>query len=172
MTRPSESEYHPPFHAGYVGLVPETEILPVLEEQKAVFRRIAAATPADRERFRYAPDKWSVREVVGHLTDCERVFGYRAFAISRGEKAALPAFDENAYVAATAYDDVPIAELVDELVTAREGHLAFLRRLTAEEWARVGTASGRPITVRALAWIMAGHPRHHLALLRDRYGIA
>lgn len=170
MTRPDDHEYAPYF-AGYVGLVPETDILSVLEEQKTAFRRLAAVEPG-REVFRYAPDKWSVREVAGHLVDGERVFGYRAFAISRGEKAGLPAFDENAYVAASGYGEVPLPQLVAELVTARDANLAFLRRLPADGWSRVGTASGKSITVRALAWIMAGHPRHHLDILRERYSIA
>jgi hypothetical protein len=171
MNRPADDEYAPYF-AGYVALVPETDVLAVLDEQKAAFRRLAAAVPPDREGFRYAPDKWSVREVVGHLVDGERVFGYRAFAISRGERAPLPSFDENEYVAASGYDGVPLAELVGELVSARDANLAFLRRLDPEAWARRGTASGKTITVRALAWITAGHPRHHLNVLRDRYSVA
>jgi hypothetical protein len=170
MTRPSDTEYAPYF-AGYVGLVPETDILSVLEEQKAAFHRLAAVEPG-REAFRYAPGKWSVREVAGHLTDAERVFGYRAFAISRGEKAGLPAFDENEYVATSGYGGVPLAALVAELVAVRDANLAFLRRLPADGWSRIGTASGKSITVRALAWIMAGHPRHHLNVLRERYAIA
>jgi hypothetical protein len=170
MTRPDDTEYAP-FYAGYVGLVPETDILSALEEQKAAFRRLAAVEPG-RETFRYAPDKWSVREVAGHLTDGERVFGYRAFAISRGERAGLPAFDENEYVAASGYGEAPLADLVVELVAVRDANLAFLRRLDADGWSRTGTASGKSITVRALAWIMAGHPRHHLAVLRERYSIA
>jgi hypothetical protein len=168
--RPADTEYAP-FYAGYVSLVPEADILSVLEEQKAAFRRLAAVEP-DRETFRYAPDKWSVREVTGHLTDGERVFGYRAFAISRGEKAGLPAFDENEYVAASGYGEVPLADLVAELVAVRDANLAFLRRLTADEWSRLGTASGKSVTVRALAWVLAGHPRHHLGILRERYSVA
>jgi hypothetical protein len=170
MNRPAATEYAP-FYAGYVGLVPEADVLSVLEEQKDAFRRLAGTVTPDRERYRYAPDKWSIREVAGHLVDGERVFGYRAFAISRGEQAPLPSFDENVYVSASGNDSVPLPDLVAELVAVRDANLAFLRRLSDEPWGLVGTASGKPVSVRALAFIMAGHPRHHLGILRERYGV-
>ena len=109
--------------------------------------------------------------MLGHLVDGERIFGYRAFCISRGETAALPSFDENRYVAAAGSDATPLAELADELALVRRSNLVVLRRLEPPEWARVGTASGKPVSVRALAWVMAGHPRHHLEVLRERYGL-
>lgn len=168
--RPADTEYAT-FYAGYVSLVPEDDAIGALERQVDELRALSASVPKDRETFRYAPDKWSVRQVVGHLTDGERVFGYRAFCISRGEQAPLPAFDENAYVAHSGYDGVPLGELVDELVSVRRGNLAALRRLAAADWTRLGTASGKPVSVRGLAYVMAGHPRHHLAILRERYGI-
>ena len=171
MQRPSETEYAP-FYAGYVALVPETDILAVLAGQLTEVRRVAASIAPDRETWRYAEGKWSFREVVGHLVDAERVFGYRAFCFSRGETAALPSFDENQYVAAATSDAIPLRELVEELALVRQSNQAFLRRLRDPEWTRVGTASGKPVTVRALAWIMAGHPRHHLNILRDRYGVS
>ena len=170
MQRPSETEYAP-FYAGYVALVPETDILAVLAGQLTEVRRVAASIAPDRETWRYAEGKWSFREVVGHLVDAERVFGYRAFCFSRGETAALPSFDENQYVVAATSDTIPLRELVEELALVRQSNQAFLRRLRDPEWTRVGTASGKPVTVRALAWIMAGHPRHHLNILRDRYGV-
>jgi len=169
VDRPTEAEYAP-FYAGYVALVPEADILDVLERQVTEIRRLVAAVPREREGHRYEPGKWSVREVLGHIVDGERVFGYRAFCISRGEQAPLPSFDENRYVAAARFDATPLRELADELALVREANLAFLRRLGPEEWTRKGTASGKPVSVRALAWIMAGHPRHHLDVLRERYG--
>ena len=171
MPRPLETEYAP-FYAGYVALVPETDILAVLEGQLGEVRRVAGAFSPGRESLRYAEGKWSVREVVGHLVDAERVFGYRAFCFSRGERAALPSFDENQYVAAASSDGIPLGELVAELVLVRQSNLAFLRRLGEGEWTRVGTASGKPVSVRALAWVMAGHPRHHLKILQERYAVS
>ena len=170
MQRPSETEYAP-FYAGYVALVTETDVLAALEGQVAEIRRRLGSVTGERERFRYAEGKWSVRQVLGHLVDGERVFGYRAFCFSRGEAAALPSFDENQYVAAASTDGVRLPELVEELDLVRRSNLAFLRRLGDGEWRRVGTASGKPVTVRALAFVMAGHVRHHLNVLRDRYGV-
>jgi len=169
--RPAETEYAP-FYAKYVALVPEADVLAALEGQIDDFRRFAASVPAGREGYRYAPGKWSVREVIGHLTDGERVFGYRAFSISRGEQQPLPSFDENLYVAQSAYDRVALADLADELVMVRRANLAVMRRLEPAGWTRLGTASGKPVSVRALAHVMVGHPRHHLAILRERYGLS
>jgi hypothetical protein len=169
--RPADNEYAP-FYAGYVSLVPEEDVLLALERQVDEVRALCSAVPKDRERLRYAAGKWSVREVIGHLVDGERVFGYRAFCISRGEQGALPSFDENAYVGASRYDAVSLAEIARELVAVRETNLLALRRLDGDAWTRVGTASGKPVSVRALAYVMVGHVRHHLAILRERYGVA
>jgi uncharacterized damage-inducible protein DinB len=171
MERPTDAEFAP-FYARYVALVPETDILAVLEQQVEEIRRLAVSVPPERETYRYAEGKWSIRQVLGHLVDGERVFGYRAFCFSRGEQAALPSFDENQYVAAARSEATPLRELADELALVRQSNLVLLRRLEPREWARVGSASGKPVTVRALAWIMAGHPRHHLQVLRERYGVA
>ena len=171
MERPSENEYAT-FYRGYVALVPETDIVGVLEPQVEEIRRLLAPVSAEKETYCYAEGKWSIRQVLGHLVDGERVFGYRAFCFSRGEQAALPSFDENQYVAGARSNGVSLRELVEELALVRRANLAFLRRLDAREWGLVGTASGKPVSVRALAWVMAGHPRHHLQILRERYGIS
>lgn len=171
MRRPTEAEYAT-FYAGYVGLVPESDILAVLEPQVEEIRRFLAPVSAEKETYRYAEGKWSIRQVLGHLVDGERIFGHRAFCISRGEEAALPSFDEKQYVDGARSEEVPLRELVDELALVRQANLAVLRRLDEREWGQVGTASGKPVSVRALAWVMAGHPRHHLQVLRERYGVA
>jgi hypothetical protein len=168
--RPSDNEFAP-YYLRYVSLVPETEIVEALEKQIAELRRVAAAISPDREHFRYADGKWSIREVFGHMIDAERIFGVRAFCFSRGETAPLPSFDENQYVARSAYDNTPLAELLDEFAALRAAHLAVLRRLNGPAWDQTGTASGNPVTVRGLAYIMVGHVRHHLSILADRYGI-
>ncbi len=166
--RPADAEFAP-YYGRYVSLVPGENVVAALETQADEIRRLSVAP--EREGFRYAPGKWSVREVVGHLVDAERVFGYRAFCISRGEEAALPSFDENAYVARSRYGQIPVAELVRELLAVRETTLTALRRLDEPAWLRRGTASGKPVSARALAYIMAGHVSHHRAILNERYGI-
>jgi hypothetical protein len=169
--RPADSEYAP-FYARYVALVPGEDVLPALERQPDELRALAATVPAEHESFRYAPGQWNVRQVGGPMTDGERVFGHRAFCFSRGEQAPLPSFDENEYVARSPFEQVPLGELVDEFVAVRLANLAMLRRLSAGEWTRVGTASGKSVTVRALAYLMVGHPRHHLQILRERYALS
>jgi len=168
--RPAATEYAP-FYAGYVARVSEDDILGVLERQKAELSAVAASARAKAD-FRYAPGKWSVRELLSHVADGERVFGYRAFCISRGEQAALPGFDEKDYVRAAPLAEVTLDALAAEFAAVRDANLACLRRLGGDAWLRMGTASGTPVSVRALAFIMAGHPRHHLAVLRERYGLA
>lgn len=173
LGRPEPDTEYAPFYETYVSKVPEEDPLAVLEAQADQVRRLAAAVPEDRERFRYAPGKWSVREVFGHLADAERLFGYRALCIGRGDTTTpLPGFDEVRYMAEAGFDRVPLAELAAELAALRETNLTLLRRMDAAAWARIGNANGTPVSVRALAFIMAGHVRHHLGILRERYGVA
>jgi hypothetical protein len=171
MTRPSDTEYAP-FYATYVSLVPETDALPVLDQQPKALRELAAGVPVDRETFRYAADKWSIREVLGHAIDTDRVFGHRAFCIGRGEQQPLPGFNQNEYMATSDFDGRRLADLVNEFAIVREANLLALRRLTGKDWDRTGTASGHPVSVRALAFMMAGHVRHHCRILQDHYGVS
>jgi hypothetical protein len=171
LSRPAPTEYAPYF-AGYVSLVPEPDPLPLLESQPAALARLSSRVAPDRELFRYAGGKWSIREVFGHLIDAERVFGYRAFCISRGERLPLPPFDENSYVENSRYDRQPLGDLASEFAALRKANLAFLRQLDDHAWERVGNAGDNPVSVRALAYIMAGHVRHHLAVLGERYGVS
>jgi hypothetical protein len=168
--RPSATEYAS-FYAGYVELVPEEDVLPVLEGQIAVLRRLAETLPADRSGHRYASGKWSVREVIGHMTDVERIFAYRALRIGRGDQTPLPGFDENAYMEKSGFDRRTLEDLVEELIHVRQATLALLRHLDNDAWARVGSANNAPVSVRGLAYVTAGHFRHHLTVLRDRYGV-
>ena len=169
IERPTDVEFAP-FYAAYVSLVPETDIIEVLEGQAADVRQRTSAFIPAREQFRYADGKWTVREVLGHVTDAERVFGFRAFCFSRGDENPLPGFDENDYVARSGFDRRNLADLVQEFGQLREANLAVLRRLDDDAWKRMGTASGKPVSVRALAYIMAGHVRHHLHILSTRHG--
>jgi hypothetical protein len=169
IARPPENEYAA-YYARYIARVPEENVLSVLDDQVALIRSAAAAVYTGSETYRYEEGKWSIREVFGHLIDAERVLGYRAFCISRGEQAPLPAWDENAYVAESPYGACALQDLVTELTTIRQVNLAFLRLLTDAQWLRLGTASDKGVSVRALAFVLAGHVRHHLEILRTRYG--
>ncbi len=168
--RPDESEYAP-FYATYVARVPEADPLAALEAQPAELLAVADRIAPDDELFRYAPEKWSVRQTFGHLIDTERVMGYRAFCIARGEANPLPGFDEKDYVAHADSDERPVKELAHEFAAVRHANLWAIRSWAEEDWNRMGNANGKPVSARAITYIMAGHVRHHVAMLRERYGI-
>ena len=168
VTRPASDEYAQ-FYANYVSLVPDGDILKALARQKAATAKLLGGIGARKAGYRYAPEKWSIKGVVGHVVDAERVFAYRALSIGRGDPAPLPGFDEKAWAGTSNFDDRPFTDLVNEYQLVRETTLALLRGLPAQAWARRGTASNYPVTVRALAWIIAGHELHHIRVLKDRY---
>ena len=168
--RPADTEFAP-FYASYIARVPETDPLPALEAQPSELLTAADRIAPDDELFRYAPEKWSVRQLFGHLIDTERVMGYRAFCIARGEEQPLPGFDEKQYVAHAHSGERSVKELAHEFAAVRHANLWTIRRLAPEDWDRVGNANGKSVTVRAIAYIMAGHVRHHFAILRERYSI-
>jgi hypothetical protein len=171
ISRPVENEFAP-YYMRYISLVPEDDLLSVLQNQLADLTLFAAAVAPEYEKYCYAPGKWSLREVVGHLIDSERVFGYRAFCISRGDTALLAIFDENLYVAMSRYDERPLPDLVLEFELIRRSNLLFLAQLTDDAWKRMGSVGNNPVSVRALAFIMAGHVRHHLNIMLERYSVS
>jgi DinB superfamily len=168
LERPTDSEYSE-YAAGYVALVPENDVLKVLREQVEIVRELISSIPEEQELFRYAPGKWSIREMIGHLGDGERVFGFRAFTFSRGDTAALPGFDENEYVRQSNSEQTRLKDLLAEFIALRQSNIFMLEQLNQEAWARIGIANGNAVSVRAIVWIMAGHVRHHLNILTERY---
>jgi hypothetical protein len=168
--RPEPDEI-PSHYVGYIKRVPEPD--PVIAgaaqiEDTAELLRALSETDA---MYRYARGKWSIKEVVGHLADAERILAYRALCIARGDTTPLPSFDENAYVPVAKFDGRSLADLVGEFRTVRAATLALLRTFDAEAWRRRGTASGKPVSVRALAFAIPGHERHHVEILRTQYGV-
>lgn len=170
MRRPYENEYGAPYRR-YVDLVPETDIVSALDLQAAVIERWPARVAHEKEVLAYAPDKWTPRQVVGHLSDVERVFCYRALRFSRRDPTPLPGFDENPFVANAEYATIPLQMLVAELVALRRANLPLFRRLDEPTWSATGEASGLAISVRAIAYAMVGHVRHHVNVLKERYGL-
>jgi hypothetical protein len=169
--RPAETDY-PEYFRKYVSLVPEDDVLAALEPQVGLIDGLPARVGAAKETFAYAPGKWSVREMLGHINDGERVFAYRALTFSRFNAISLPGFDEETWTPHGHFAGVPLRELADEFVALRRANLLMLRRLEEPQWQAGGQGDNKPITVRALAYVMAGHVRHHLGVLRDRYAIA
>ena len=169
--RPAVNEYPAYFHE-YVSLVPEEDVFAALEPQVALVDGLPARVAAEKEGFAYGPGKWSVRELVGHVSDAERVFAYRALTFSRFDAVSLPGFDEVTWTPHGHFTGVPLARLAGEFGLLRRANLEMLRRLDDAQWQAGGKGDNQPITVRALAYVMAGHVRHHLNVLRDRYAIA
>jgi hypothetical protein len=168
VARPNASEYAP-FYAGYVAGVPEGDLIALLEQQGEETVGLLGAISEGKADHRYAPGKWTIREVLGHVIDAERVFTYRALTFARGDAGPLPSFDENAWAANSNAGGRTMQELLAEYRAVRGATLALLRSFGKEELARSGVASKNPVTVRALAYIVAGHERHHLKILRERY---
>jgi uncharacterized damage-inducible protein DinB len=166
--RPGSDEYGA-FYSGYVDRVPEGDLVAILEHQIEDTLALLRSVPDEDGDRRYAPGKWSVKEVVGHLADTERVMSYRALRVARGDSTPLPGFEQDDYVAAADFSRRSLAILLSELEVLRRGTVALFDSLTEEDWARRGTASGHPVTPRSLACIIAGHELHHRQVLMERY---
>jgi hypothetical protein len=167
MRRPQATEYAP-YYEKYLSLVAEENILPALQEQLAETPAFLRSIPESQGNVRHPPYTWSVKEVIGHLTDAERIFGYRALRFARADRTPLPGFDENAFVPAAQFDRVRLPALVDEWEALRRSHVCFFNNLSPAAWARQGAANDNAMTVRAVAFVLVGHTRHHLAILRKR----
>lgn len=168
IPRPEPGEYNP-YYAKYIAQVPQGNLLEILGRQGKEFGALVKAIPEGRASFRYEPSKWSVAQVVGHVCDAERIFTYRALCFSRGEKAPLPKFDEAAYAPASAADQRHIADIGAEFEAIRGATVALFGGMTEHMFEMSGIASDNPITVRALAYIVAGHCVHHATILKERY---
>jgi len=167
-TRPDSTE-HVPYYGKYVALVPTGDVVETLSAQQDETLAMLRDLPEDQGGVRYAPGKWSVREVVGHLTDSERIFSYRALRFARADETELAGFDENTYVAKSHLDARSLRSLCDEYEAVRRSTVLLFASFDGEEWMRRGTANAAPVSVRALAWICAGHELHHREILRTRY---
>jgi uncharacterized damage-inducible protein DinB len=165
--RPGEEEYFE-YYGAYIALVPDADCLKLLESQIAELREFFADLSDSDAETVHAPYTWTIKQVVGHLIDTERVFADRLHRISSGESQPQPAFDQNPYVDNQDYHSPSLKSLVDELIYCRQANLLMVRRVRPEAWNRRGVASGHSISVRALAWILIGHIIHHLAILRKR----
>jgi uncharacterized damage-inducible protein DinB len=166
--RPEANEYAP-YYEKYVSLVPAGEVVDTLERQAQETLALLRAVPEERGGHAYEAGKWSIKQVVGHMLDTERIFAYRALAIARGEQQPLPGMDQEEYMAVANFDARTLADLLDEFAHMRQANVHMFRGLDADAWARRGVASDNEVTVRALAHILAGHEAHHVRILRKRY---
>lgn len=162
-----ENECPAYFHT-YLDIVSE-DVLSEMEKQLLSFPTFVATIPQEKETFRYAPGKWSIKEVIGHISDTERLMANRALRIARNDQAHIPGFDEEAYVLATNFNASSITALVDDFKAQRCSNLSLLRSLTQEELMRIGTASGKQVSARALFYFIVGHLRHHEKIIAEKY---
>lgn len=168
MKRPSSSEYAP-YYGKYIELVPDGPIVDVLRGQMSETLKLLRSIPEAKGSHAYAPGKWTIKEVVGHVTDGERVFSYRALRFARADATVLPGFDENQYTPNGEFGSRTLQDLADELEIVRRSTVALFQGLPKDAATRMGTASNNPVSVQALAYIIAGHERHHVKLLKERY---
>ena len=168
--RPGPEEFAE-FYAGYVAAVPDGDIRETLAVVSREMEEFYLAIPAARSGESYAPGKWTIRELACHVADAERIFTYRALRFGRGDRTPLPGFDQEVFVPNANAADRPWAEIVDDLIVVRRSSLNLFRSFREPDWERRGEASGVELSVRALAWVVAGHELHHRRVLRERYGI-
>jgi hypothetical protein len=158
-----------PYYFSYIDRIADDDVVSVLERQSEETATLWSRISEEKSRHRYAPDKWTIRQVLSHLSDTERLFVFRAFWFARGFDSPLPSFDQHTAVRSARADEISWLRHVEEFRAVRLATIPFFRNLPSEAWALGGTASGNPFTVRALAFLAAGHVAHHVAILRERY---
>lgn len=165
---PDPSEYVP-YYGRYTSLVTESDILAAMGQQIRKTQALLQGLSEEKGDYRYAPGKWSVKELVGHVLDCERIFAYRALRFARNDRTPLPGFEQDDYVANASFDLYSLQDLAAEFEQVRQTNISFFRHLQDTAWLRPGLANGNEISVRALAFIIVGHERHHMNILQTRY---
>lgn len=169
IERPQAGEY-PDYGGYYIQQVAENEdALSCMEANQSILENLVGGLDESQLRYRYEPGKWTIKEMVVHMIDAERVFGYRALVAARNDKSPMPGYDHNAYVPASEANERSIENILEEYQAVRAASLALFRNLPAEGLSRLGEASESPVTARALAYMIAGHERHHVRLMRERY---
>ncbi len=168
LGRPASDEYAP-YYAAYVSLVPDGEILMLLRDQLAETEALLREFRGDRGDHRYAPEKWSVKEIVGHIADTERIFAYRALRFARNDRTPLPGYEQDDFVRGGNFAARALPEIAGELRSVRMASITLFAGLSEEALVRRGPANNVEFSVRALAWIIAGHERHHARIIRERY---
>ncbi|HPI54887.1 MAG TPA: DinB family protein [Chitinophagaceae bacterium] len=169
LARPAETEYALYYHSFLQSLEEDCHVLNTLKQQMLDIEKTLLNLPETSLQFSYAPGKWTIRDILQHLIDCERVFIYRAMRFSRKDTTPLPFFDENEFALQANANVKPIRKLIKEYKTTRLASLAFFSNLTTAQWKLKGIAGSTPTSVRACAWILCGHERHHWKVIQEKY---
>lgn len=168
IAAPDASEYAP-YYGRYIALVGGNDVVAALEDQPRETLALLSTLSEEQGDYRYAADKWSIKEMLGHVIDGERVFAYRALRFARNDRTPLASFEQDDYVRSGDFGDRRLADLIEEFVAVRRATLWLFRQLSAEAWMRRGVASDNPVSVRAVAYIIAGHELHHRRVLQEKY---
>ncbi|HYR83333.1 MAG TPA: DinB family protein [Terriglobia bacterium] len=167
-TRPDSTEYAP-YYGQYIALVADGDIVATLAAQMETTLSLLRTLSEEQGGYAYAPGKWSIKELLGHVVDSERIFAYRALRIGRNDRTPLPGFEQDDYVASTDFNARPLKSLLEEFAAVRQANVQLFKHFTDEEWHRRGTANEKEVSARALAYIIAGHELHHLSTLKSLY---
>ncbi len=168
IARPEPGEYAP-YYGRYISLVAGSDILGTLDAQRRQTMVLLCGRDESEGDFRYAPAKWSAKEVLGHVCDTERIFAYRALRIARGDRTPIEGFEQDDYVKNGPFATAPLAEIIEDYIAVRRATLTLLRNLDEAAWMRRGVANKNEVSVRALAYIIAGHELHHRRILEEKY---
>ena len=168
ISRPEKSEYAA-YYEKYVSLVNGDDILPVLIKNKTVTQNLLAEISEEKSLFRYAEGKWSIKELLAHIIDTERIFAYRALRFARNDKTKIEGFEQDGYIKNAEFDKCKFTDLIAEFAFLRDANILMFQNLNAEAWQRSGIASENLVSVRAIAYIIAGHELHHINILKERY---
>lgn len=166
--RPSREEYLP-YYEQYVGLVGEESIIEILTKQLTSTTELLSDIPEQQSNYRYAEGKWTLKEVIGHISDNERVMAYRLLRIARGDQTPLAGYDQDEFMCGSSFQEWTLSQVIEDYISVRKATLTLLRGLSEEAWQRIGTANDAPISARALAYIIAGHELHHWKVIQDKY---
>jgi uncharacterized damage-inducible protein DinB len=168
LQRPLASEY-PEYYKPYVNLVPKGDLLALLEENLVKTIELFESLSEESGQFRYAENKWSIQEVLGHMADTERIMSYRLLRVGRGDQTALAGFNENDYVESSQVNKLPIKRILEDFIASRKATLTLFQNMPEEAWENIGFANNTEITARAIGYIIVGHALHHYKIIRDRY---
>lgn len=166
--RPETTEY-PTYYERYISLIPKSDILKTLDQQLGTTLSLLRSIPESQADSRYAPDKWSIKELVGHLIDTERILAYRALRFARNDRTPLPGFEQDDYIRHATFGSCQLSDLASEFEHVRRANLLMFRHMDRTAWQRRGVANDGEVSVRALAYIIAGHERHHMEVLGTKY---
>ncbi|MDQ1147597.1 putative damage-inducible protein DinB [Bacillus sp. SORGH_AS 510] len=168
LQRPLTSEY-PEYYVPYVDLVPEGDLLTILNEDLNSTIALFEGISNEEGHFRYATDKWSIKEVLGHMTDTERIMSYRLLRIGRGDQTALAGFNENEFVEGSQINNQSINDILEDFVATRKATITLIKNMPVEAWSYKGNANNTEVTARAIGYIIAGHAIHHKKIIKERY---